>query len=77
MRFQQILNPPLIKHYLLLHLPPWSNRLKMKCSKKALSKMFFFGQSLHKLYDLVWSSSQAMPDKRKERGENNADNYVS
>ena len=39
--------------------------------------MFFFGQSLHKLYDLVWSSSQAMPDKRKERGENNADNYVN
>ena len=31
----------------------------------------------HKLYDLVLSSSPAMADKRKKRGENNADNYVN
>ena len=77
MSFQQTLNPLLIKHYPLLHLTPWSNMLKIKYSKKLLSKMFFFGQWLHKLYDLVLSSSQAMADKRKERGGNNANNYVN
>ena len=32
---------------------------------------------LHKLYDLVLSSSPAMANKRKKGGENNADNYVN